>query len=110
LEYFSETILLGIKRSLNLASFVLAKTRFYDRFQQEMNERQKKVCERIFQEGPDGFQGGLSLSNYLSITKTSRATATRDLMALVDLEAFRKTGELKGTRYFLNWEGLIDKD
>ena len=110
LEYFSETILLAIQRSLNLASFILAKTRFYDKFQQVMNERQKKVCERIFKEGPDGFQGGLSLSNYLSITKTSRATATRDLIALVDLGAFRKTGELKGTRYFLNLEGLIAKE
>jgi Fic family protein len=50
----------------------------------------------------DGFKGGLSAENYISITDTSRATATRDLQGLVDIGIFIKTGELKGTRYWLN--------
>ena len=44
---------------------------------------------------------GLSAEKYLSITKTSRATATRDLADLVSLGAFEKTGQLKGTRYLI---------
>jgi Fic family protein len=56
----------------------------------------------MFREGPAGFKGGLSAENYLSITKTSRATATRDLTNLVDKGIFKKTGSLKHTRYFLN--------
>jgi hypothetical protein len=31
----------------------------------------------MFREGIDGFKGGLSAENYISISKTSRATATR---------------------------------
>jgi Fic family protein len=35
------------------------------------------------------------------MTGTSPATATRDLQGLVDLGILKKTGELKGTRYWL---------
>ena len=67
-----------------------------------MNERQDKVVARMFGEGIDGFKGGLSAENYISIARTSRATATRDLQDLVSKDALRKTGELKHTRYYLN--------
>lgn len=80
----------------------IAKTRFYDRFRGALNERQEKVLARIFEAGPDGFVGGLSAEKYIAITKTSRATATRDLADLVGREALTKTGQLKGTRYQLN--------
>ncbi len=39
----------------------------------------------MFREGPDGFRGGLSAENYIAITGTSRATATRDLQDLVEM-------------------------
>ncbi|MDO8519119.1 MAG: DeoR family transcriptional regulator, partial [Deltaproteobacteria bacterium] len=48
------------------------------------------------------FKGGLSADKYIQITKTSKATATRDLHDLVEKGALTKTGELKHTRYFLN--------
>jgi Fic family protein len=56
----------------------------------------------MFAEGPAGFKGGLSAENYISITKTTRATATRDLNDLVEKGALIKTGELRYTRYRLN--------
>ena len=56
----------------------------------------------MFREGPDGFTGGLSSKNYLSITGASRATATRDLQDLVEKNILTRTGELKSTRYHLN--------
>jgi len=37
----------------------------------------------MFKEGPDGFEGSLSAENYIKITNTPRATATRDLADLV---------------------------
>jgi Fic family protein len=67
-----------------------------------LNERQDKVVARMFREGIDGFKGGLSADNYITITKTSRATATRDLQDLVTMGALTKTGELRHTRYHLN--------
>jgi len=49
----------------------------------------------------DGFEGGLSAENYISITGTSRATATRDLQDLIEKGALTRTGELRHTRYRL---------
>lgn len=37
----------------------------------------------MFRERIEGFKGGLGSENYVSITKTSGATATRDLADLV---------------------------
>jgi Fic family protein len=56
----------------------------------------------MFREGPGGFKGGLSADNYLKITGTSRATATRDLQDLVEQGALSRTGERRHTRYWLN--------
>jgi Fic family protein len=69
-----------------------------------MNARQEKVIARMFREGIDGFKGGLSAENYISMTKTSRASATRDLQELVGMGALTKTGALRHTRYHLKLE------
>jgi Fic family protein len=58
----------------------------------------------MFEEGVDGFKGGLSAENYITISGASRATATRDLQALARMGALKKTGERKYTRYYLNIE------
>jgi Fic family protein len=67
-----------------------------------INSRQEKALLRLFAEGPKGFAGGLSSENYRAITKTTRATATRDLSDLVEKKILIKKGELRYTRYFLN--------
>jgi Fic family protein len=66
-----------------------------------MLDIKKTIIVRMFREGVEGFKGGLSTENYIRITNTSRATATRDLK---DLVALNKTGQLKHTRYYLNIE------
>lgn len=43
----------------------------------------------------------MSAENYLAISGTSRATATRDLQDLVEKGALVSSGQLKGTRYRL---------
>ena len=101
LTYFSNTILEAQEYSLNIIEFLIKKTKFYDRYKNLLNSRQEKVINRIFAEGLDGFKGGMSADKYISITKTSKATATRDLVYLSNLGAFNKTGVLKGSRYFL---------
>ena len=55
----------------------------------------------MFEAGPEGFIGGLNAEKYIAITKTSRATATRDLQDLLDKGALTKTGQLRHTRYWL---------
>jgi Fic family protein len=101
LLYFAETVLDAEVCTVNRIDFLIAKAKFYDRFRGAFNERQEKAVMRLFQEGPSGFVGGLSAEKYIRITKTSRATATRDLAELVENGALEKTGQLKGTRYHL---------
>jgi Fic family protein len=102
LTWFAETILAAQERSQALIDFTIEKTKLLDRLSGQLNDRQMKVLLRMFREGPDGFEGGLSAENYLSITGTSRATATRDLADLTEKGALIRTGQLKATRYFLN--------
>lgn len=104
LEYFSETIVAAQDRTVQLTEFVIKKAKFFDRFRDQLNERQTKVLLRIFREGPDGFLGGLSAEKYIGMAKTSRATTTRDLAELVAVKALIKTGTGKGTRYHLKLE------
>ncbi len=102
LKYFSETILEAQNHSQKMTEFLIKKTRFLDKNKNLLNARQEKVIFRMFHEGIEGFKGGLSAENYLSITKTSRATATRDLQDLLEKNILKKTGLLKSTRYYLN--------
>jgi Fic family protein len=107
LEWFADTVLTAQKVTLDRVGFFIAKAHFYDLYRDQLNERQAKVVERMFREGPDGFKGGLSAENYISITGTSRATATRDLQDLVEIGAVTRTGERRYTRYWLNLEKLV---
>lgn len=101
LVYFAETVLEAQANTLKRIEFYIAKTRFYDRLRGQLNERQEKAIARMFREGIDGFKGGLSAENYISITGASRATATRDLQDLVEKGALTRTGERRHTRYWL---------
>ena len=82
--------------------FTLTKVKFLDRFKQELNPRQLKVILRMLEAGHEGFEGGMNARKYVGITKTSKATATRDLQELVSLGAFISLGAGRSTRYNLN--------
>lgn len=102
LIYFAQTVLDAQQYTQRLIDFLIEKTKLYDRLRGQLNPRQEKMLARMFREGVEGFTGGLSAENYLKITDTSRATATRDLQDLVEKGVLRKTGELKHTRYWLS--------
>jgi Fic family protein len=101
LAFFAKTSLDAQEYTIQLINFTIAKVHFFAKHTQHLNERQMKVLLRMFEEGIEGFKGGLSAKNYQSIVQTSPATATRDLLELVGRRALLRTGELKGTRYFL---------
>jgi Fic family protein len=88
--------------TIKRVDFYITKARLRERLRGQLNERQEKVVARMFREGLDGFTGGLSAENYISITKASRATATRDLQDLVEKGALRRTGVLRHARYYLD--------
>jgi Fic family protein len=102
LVYFAEKILEAQNYSIDMVDFLIKKTQLYDNIAGTLNIRQEKVIARMFREGLEGFKGGLSAENYISITGASRATATRDLQDLIEKKIFIKSGQLKSTRYYLN--------
>jgi Fic family protein len=101
LLWFSDCILDAQRASLKKIDFIIQKTKMLDTFNGQLNVRQEKTLIRMFKEGVDGFKGGLSAANYISITGTTTATATRDLSDLVSKGALRRVGAQKSTRYFL---------
>lgn len=104
LQYFAETVLEAQQNTMKRVEFYIAKAKFYERLRGQFNARQERAIARMFKEGVDGFKGGLSAENYISITRAVRSTATRDLQDLVAKGALKKTGELRHTRYHLNLE------
>jgi Fic family protein len=101
LKYFARTVLEAQGNTIKRVDFYVAKAKFYARLRGRFNDRQDKVVARMFEEGIDGFKGGLSAENYITITGTSRATATRDLQDLIEKGALTKAGALRHTRYYL---------
>jgi Fic family protein len=101
LNYFARTTLDALDYSRARVGLLIAKARLYDRLKGQLNPRQEKVLGRLFAAGPEGFRGGLSAENYIALTRTSRATATRDLQDLVAKGALTRSGERKHTRYAL---------
>ena len=51
---------------------------------------------------PKGFEGGMTAKKYITITKASKPTATRDLQELVDLKILIAQGGGRSTHYSLN--------
>ena len=102
LIYFAETALEAQRYAKDQIHFILLKTKFFDRYQDQFNERQMKVIRRMFESGSAGFEGGMSAHKYIAITKTSKATASRDLQRLANMNALTKTGGGHSTRYHLN--------
>jgi Fic family protein len=101
-DFFSSVVVQAHEESMGMLYFLIEKSKLLNRLSGQINERQMKVLLRMFAEGPNGFKGGLSAENYIAITKTTRATATRDLTDLVQKSAQVMTGELRHTRYRLN--------
>lgn len=104
LRWFAGSAIEAQRRTTALIEFLLDKTRLLDRLKGELNERQEKVLLRVLREGPEGFKGGLSAGNYITITGTSAPTATRDLVDMVAKGALIRRGERRHARYRANIE------
>jgi Fic family protein len=109
LTWFAETILAAQELSLRWVGFYVEKAKYLRRFATGFSPRQAKAILRMTREGPMGFKGGLSAGNYSRITGTPPATARRDLVTLVELGALLRTGERKGTRYWLPFVPPVDE-
>ncbi|MDR2919757.1 MAG: Fic family protein [Tannerella sp.] len=107
LLYFSQLLTDSQKDALNVLDFSLRKTQFLDQHKSEMNERQLKVINKMLDAGKDGFEGGMTAKKYISIAKTTKATATRDLQQLVELDILLQNSAGRSTNYTLNINGNL---
>jgi Fic family protein len=101
LNYFLKVILAAQDDAEAVVDFTLRKARFFDRFKNELSERQLVAVRRMLEEGPRGFEGGMNTRKYIGITKTSKATATRDLHDLLQKGIFTVYGAGRNTSYQL---------
>ena len=104
LTYFAETALEAQRYAKEEIRFVLLQAKFFDRYREQLNDRQRKVMKRMFAAGSKGFEGGMNTKKYLALTQVSKATATRDLQQLSTIGALKKEGGGHSTRYQLNLE------
>lgn len=102
IRYFSSVILKSQKSARQMILFTINKTKFLNKHRHHLNERQLKVVKKMFDLGVDEFKGGMTSQKYVSITRSSRATATRDLQDLVDKKIVIQTGEGRSVKYELN--------
>lgn len=80
LTWFLQTLKSAIVRSESKIKRVVYKTTFWQRHREvPMNERQAKMVNLLW----DGFEGKLTTSKWAKITKTSQATALRDITDLI---------------------------
>lgn len=106
-SWFCSTVLAAQQEAMRAIDFVLRKARFWSMHgQADLNARQLKLVRRLFEAGPDGFEGGLNVRKYQGLTGASKPTATRDLTDLVGRGIFKVEGAGKSTRYQLNLDAF----
>lgn len=101
-NYFASVVLEAQRDAKVMIQFTLKKAQFFDRYKQQLNERQLKIVNKMLEKGVEGFEGGMTAKKYIGISKTSKATATRDLQQLQEIGVFVQEGAGRAVRYQLN--------
>lgn len=103
--WFIKCVKASIEDSRDIIAGVFARIDFWNRHAQEdLNARQKKIINRMLEAGAGNFTGGLTTRKYVSINKTSRATAFREISDMLDKKILRQLpGKGRSVHYDLVW-------
>ena len=103
LEWFLDTLATAMRQGQQRFERVLCKTRFWRRHAQTvLSERQVKVLNRLLDTWGDDYSSGINATQYRSLAKVSKATATRELGDLLKKGCLTKLpGGGRSTRYAL---------
>jgi len=105
LQFFAMQIEAAAKASEHEIGRVLDKARFWMAHgAKTMNERQRKALNLLLNKGREGFEGGMTNAKYVNLTRSSAATAQRDLADLVAAGVLVLSGTGRGARYDIRWE------
>lgn len=105
LIWFLECTERAIEKSAVLVLNILQKAEFWKRHSQTpINDRQRKIINRLLDAGLGGFEGGLTTRKYVSLAKVSRATAYREIAGLEQKGILRATKDKgRNASYDLVW-------
>jgi Fic family protein len=102
--YFCSSMITALVDTKQMIMFTLKKVDFFDRFKHQLNERELKAIQKMMEYGEKGLEGGMTARKYISINKTSKATATRDLQHLFEINVFKKVGSGRSISYQINFD------
>ena len=98
--WFTDQFRIACVNAAAIIDVSLEKGRFWaGHSDKDLNERQRKVVNLLLDCGPGGFEGGMNTQKYASIARTSRATASRELLDLEKQGLLLMSGAGRGTRY-----------
>lgn len=101
-HWFANAFSQACVASSALLDVAIEKSKFWAMHSQvSLNERQRKVIQRLLNDGDGGFLGGLNVQKYIKMTGTSKPTATRDLTDLVRYGVLLARGQGKAVRYYV---------
>ena len=104
LGFFVHQVQSAAKASEVAVGKVLDKARFWMMHGgTSMNDRQRKVVNRLLDCGRGGFEGGMTNSKYQRLTGASPATAQRDLAELARISVLTPLGAGRTARYEIAW-------
>ena len=98
--WFLEAIHAALDQARGNARLLTTRNRYFEQWRGQLSERQEMVLRRVFEEGQERLDQGISTKPYARIAGVSNVTAARDLADLAEKGAIRK-GEAGGrsTRY-----------
>ncbi len=104
ISWFLDVMIEAIEQGRQRIDRVINKTRFWKIHSQTvLSARQIKVLNRLLDSAGDDFKQGINAGKYKNLTKTSKATATRDLAVLVDKGCLKQLpGGGRSIRYVIN--------
>lgn len=97
-HWFCKVVIKAQHSFEELITFSIKKAQLFDKLRDVLNARQAKAINRMLDEG-SVFIGGMTAKKYMSLTKTSKATATRDLQDLFDKGVLLSHGEGRSRSY-----------
>jgi len=95
-EWFFNTLYTSLLEAHKSLNYIVVKTKFWDKHKDDkLNARQIKVLNKILDMGSENFKGDLSKKKYIKIADITPATASRDILGLLEKNCIE---QVKGTK------------
>jgi Fic family protein len=94
-KWFLSTLYNSLLEAQESLNYIIDKTKFWDKHKEDkLNARQTKVLNKILDIGSKNFKGDLTKKKYIKIADTTPATASRDIVDLLEKDCIE---QIEGT-------------